>query len=375
MLKRTTVVLIVLAMSAAVCLAAPGDERDRKIQAMKMKIDVLRLKASKLKAAGEAEAAEECARRADQMQEELRAWAGGGEAREKPRLEKILHGLEMGVVALKELGRKEEAIRLNGIADEVRREMKGRQADDRERRAAREQIEVMRVAVHGFREFEKGEAAERLEQKIRAIELALEGRRDEEARGIRERAPGREETAKLLFAASGLWADLGHETKAAACEKLAHVFAPDARKWPERERRVGPEQAPLVHRLEVMHLAMEVLRDAGRRDLVEAMERAAHALKLEIVGREDPEAREIRAKAPGPEDQIEILMLAAKLWKEHGKLDKAEWCAKEANAIREGRKRERSPEPEAAELRERIDRLERMLGEISRELKELKGRR
>ena len=101
-------------------------------------------------------------------------------------LEGILHGLEHGIVALEKLGRHEELKRLQGIANDVRGELKAarRQRGGGERELLVSQLELLRLARPALAEAGRGDAAELIQRAVRARETVLEGRRDEEAQAI-----------------------------------------------------------------------------------------------------------------------------------------------------------------------------------------------
>ncbi len=121
-----------------------------------------------------------------------------------------------------------------------------------EREVALNQLEVMRMALHGLREAERGDAVEMLTLAIRSREMMLEGRRDEEAQRVRERAPDRQQLAEILSMASKLWREFDNADKSVAVGRLAEQFS-RSRERPVREqeqrevrrRRVGPRELGL----------------------------------------------------------------------------------------------------------------------------------
>ncbi len=142
------------------------------------------------------------------------------------------------------------------IRREDREREEGREREERERqrerdedRATRErpkserevvlhQLEVMRMALPALKEAERGDAVELLTLAIRARELMLEGRRDEEAQSIRERAPNREQLVEILSVAAKLWREFGHADKSVAIGRLAEQLSrAERRQVGEREER------------------------------------------------------------------------------------------------------------------------------------------
>jgi biopolymer transport protein ExbD len=92
------------------------------------------------------------------------------------------------------------------------------------------------MALPALKEANRGDAAELLMMAIRSRELLLEGRRDEEAQRIRERAPGREQVAEILSMAAKLWREFGKAEKGAVVGQLAEQLA-------GRRRRQAKERA------------------------------------------------------------------------------------------------------------------------------------
>ncbi len=129
----------------------------------------------------------------------------------------------------------------------VRRE--GQRDEDRargerpksEREVVVHQLEVMRMALPALKEANRADAAELLTLAIRSRELLLEGRRDEEAQRIRERAPGREQVAEILSMAVKLWREFGKAEKGAVVGQLAEQLAGRGRRQ-AKERAERPDQ-------------------------------------------------------------------------------------------------------------------------------------
>lgn len=132
---------------------------------------------------------------------------------------------------------------------EIRRERdEGRARRERpgsEREVALHQLEVMRIALHALREAERGDATELLTLAIRSREMMLEGRRDEEAQRIRERAPNRRQLAEILSLASRLWREFDNADKSVAVGRLAEQFSGS------RERQVKEQEQREVRKRRV----------------------------------------------------------------------------------------------------------------------------
>jgi hypothetical protein len=251
----------------------------------------------------------------------------------------------------------------------------------------KQQVEVFKIALHGLQEAEKRDAADVLQRAIRAREVMLEGRRDDEAYMIRERAPSREHLAKVLTMAAGVWREFNNQEKAAMVGRLAEQLAsrpgdrkPQRERGEERprERTERPTEREIVMRwIEVMKTAMLALREGERGDAVEILERAIRAYEVGLEGRTDDEAHGIRERMPNPGHLTEALTLASNLWREFNNEEKAAVVgrlAKELGALRE-RERER-PVRERREVEEREHhRVERASAgrEMRGEVERLKG--
>ncbi len=107
-----------------------------------------------------------------------------------------------------------------------------------EREVALHQLEVMRMALSALKEAERGDAVEMLTLAIRAREMMLEGRRDEEAQRVRERAPNRQQLVEILSMASKLWRELDNADKSVAVGRLAEQLSDSrGRQVKEQEER------------------------------------------------------------------------------------------------------------------------------------------
>ena len=139
--------------------------------------------------------------------------------------EGVIDALERGTVALEAIDRLDAADMLRRITDEYVNQGKNRRTDsdrgDRERAIARKQLETIRLARKALLEADRPDAADILQRTIRAREVGLEGRRDEEAREIRRNAPELGAQIEILALASRLWREFGHEEKAATVGQLA----------------------------------------------------------------------------------------------------------------------------------------------------------
>lgn len=237
-----------------------------------------------------------------------------------------------------------------------------------ERDILKQQVEVFKIAIKGLLEAEKKDAAEVLQRAIRAREVVLEERRDDEAHQIRERAPSRGQLAEILALAAGVWREFNNEEKAAAVGRVAEEFASqpgDRKRGREhaeerpRERTERPNEREIARRqLEVMKTALPALREGERGDAVELLERAIRAYEVMLEGRRDDEAHKIRERMPNRGQLAEILTMASNLWREFNNQDKAEVVGQLAREFAGQGDRERE--------RERPDRERRAAGERER---------
>ena len=213
---------------------------------------------------------------------------------------------------------------------EVRREREGEEGRAREERAKSErevaihQLEVMGMALHALKEANRADAVELLTLAIRAREMMLEGRRDDEANAVRERAPNREQLVDILLVAARLWREFDKPDKGAVVEQLAEKMAASRRpRVSERERRGDSERQAAQRQIEIMRYALHALAEAEKKDAADLLELAIHARELMLEGRRDEEAARIREGAPSRGAQIEILALAEKILKELGQEERA----------------------------------------------------
>ena len=151
------------------------------------------------------------------------------------------------------------------------------------------------------------------------------------------------------------------------------------------KRDEHPEIQEARRQLEVLRVAFHGLREGEKREAMERMEHAIHVLELDIAGRRDEEAQEIRKRGPDRGERIELLRLAAKLWDGFGHEEKArtirelaEQMARQASDRRpEAGEREREREErfemlqhQIHELRQAVERLEERVRVLHRRLDE-----
>jgi len=262
---KTTVwaVLTVLAGFAA------AGEAEREIEETIERIERLMAEAKELEEDGRHDRARKLRAKAEDMRARVRAFEErrrreGGD--DRARMERILAGLEHGIGALDALGRRDEANHLREIAQDVRRKMKHhgerRAAAGREADIVRGWIQTMRIAMRALLGADREELAHQLEHAIHAYELGLEGRRDPEAKRIRETAPSRANQAELLLVAARILDERGHGDASERVEELGRHFAELERRRGHRSRRRHEREERETHArhveyVEHLHRALE----------------------------------------------------------------------------------------------------------------------
>jgi hypothetical protein len=101
----------------------------------------------------------------------------------------------------------------------------------------------MRAAMGALMKRDRKDSAQLMEHAIHAMELRLEGRRDEEAQNIIRRAPKTGGMVELLMMSSEILADMGKRELAHAVAKLGKQYR---KRW-EHERK-GREHKELDRR-------------------------------------------------------------------------------------------------------------------------------
>lgn len=303
--------------------------------------------------------------------------------RTRAELGKVLEGLKKGIWALRQIGRNEEAQHLGNIAEGVARRLdqdaRGRREQeqhgerergaDAERQEGRRQLAVMRYAVEGLVRADRHDGADLVERAMHALKLRLDGRRDEEAMRIRDQAPGRERLIELLSLAARELHEQGRAERSKAVRELASKSrrpreagrAHDTDRRRETDRRPDAQHEPgrseiIQRQMEVMQLALAALREAERKDLAETIERAINLRRVNLLGLEGERADMVRERAPSLGQTVEILYLAARLWREFGDDDKAEAIADLAEHMWAQRERSDRDRPQRDRRRNRDDR-------------------
>ncbi len=384
--KRTLLALPLILILAGPCLA----QDEREIDQVRERISHMIHEADDLQAAGRTEKAqvlrEEAAKLKRHLVERIEHAKRGERGSDR---HEIMEGLERGIVALKKLGREEEAHHLQRLAAEVRQdsEPRRREGERTERQVAIEQIEIMQMAMPALREGERRDAADLLEHAIHARKLGLEGRRDEEAAHIRESAPSLGNQAEILMLAAELWQEFGNREKAQAVGHLGRQFAEQSRARQRRgQERERPEQRRTERevaqeQIEIMEIGIHGLEEAGKLDAADLLERAFRARLMNLQGRRDEESMHIREASPSLGEQAELLGMSARIWAEFGHERKVDALRRLSSQFREkaqrqGRETERSRKEDRRDRAERpgVDGLNERVAHIERRLEEMSAR-
>ncbi len=261
-------------------------------------------------------------RRTMDIRREVLRWREG--ARDRPEAERPMVHLEQMEGQLKEvvaghLERMGRALRevLGAHLERMEAELRELRAHvermERELQELREENERLRSQLREARGPRRGR--ERQIRERREVERRREGREQEEREVRREREEGRA-----------------------------------TRERPKSEREV------VLHQLEVMRMALPALKEAERWDAVELLTLAIRAREVMLEGRKDEEAHRIRERSPSREQLVEILSVAAKLWREFGKAEKSDVVGQLAEQLSGARKRQVSEREEREVRRRRTER-------------------
>jgi hypothetical protein len=155
-----------------------------------------------------------------------------------PGREQIMEILVLAERIYREFDMGDRAEKLSRMTEELwpRRERARQQARPGRNEEAIHVVEVMRTALKALKEAERHDSAELLHRAIRAREVQLEGRRDQEAARIREQAPTLGQQIELLAYAAKLWEEFGHEEKAKVVGELARQLRSSWQRGNDRRR-------------------------------------------------------------------------------------------------------------------------------------------
>lgn len=252
----------------------------------------------------------------------------------------LFHHLEGVIVALKKLGRGEEAKKVTEFAGELKRSLgraggrgeKGRRersGADRERQAARRQVEIMAFASRVLADVGNESAAKSLRRAAAGIETRLAGKRP-------GNLPSRRENMTHLRMAAGALGKAGKRDKAEAVGKLARQF------YEQDQRSRGNRK-----RTQERDRRREEEREEARE------EKGEHGERRRVVRREVRVERRSRK----------------------GERDEREEEEEDEDEDDRGDRREQRGRDRLQNLEERLRRLEKIVGEMRRDVQRLRDRR
>lgn len=258
---------------------------------------------------------------------------------------------------------------------------------EREIEAARKRLEAMLREAEELQAAGHADEARRLRKKAEDLGAAIERAHEKARRG---REPNeREEIREILH---GLERGIDALRKLKRHEEAEHLaeIAAHVRRELEKRHEARKEKEVAEWQIRVMRWGVEALVKAKRHDGADLLERALHARRLTLEGRRDEEAMEIRRRAPGLEDQAELMRVAADWLAEWGQKEKAAAADKLAKQLAEKARQRRGREPhgererperlgqamhEVERLHERVAHLERVIMELREEVRELRRER
>jgi hypothetical protein len=351
-----------------------GGDWERQI--VKHQIEVLKMARAALDEAGKRDAAD-MARRAIRVREINLEGRRDEEAQEirrrAPSREETIKLLRWAEKLYRKWGDEEKAEKLSRMTEKLWSRPEDRPHSGRsERDQVRREIEILSLAKPALREAGRMDSLEILEHAIHARELALEGRRDEHAMHIRKTAPDMGAQIEVLAYSARLWREFGNEDKAEVLERLAHELKA------RRKDRLSEGRELLKHEIEVFGIAAHAFEEAEKPDAADIMRRAAHVRKLRLSGRRGEEAERVLRSAPSPEQEMELLGHASRLWEEWGHEEKARALDKLAGKMRSHlrdhrpRREEGPRERQIDQLHQRMDELERAIRALREELEHLR---
>ena len=243
-------------------------------------------------------------------------------------------------------------------------------------RAALVLVALASLSVGGGEE-EKIEAARARYRALtsEAAELERQGR-VEEARALGARIEHRREILDGLERGIEALQRLGRHEEARQLRRILAEFRDDG----DREYKGRVESlfdfvlgrddpgAEARRQQRVLRWAVEILVERERIDAAELVERAMHALRLRIEGRDDPEARRIQAGAPGRDNLAEALLLAERLLRESDRLEKAEAVEEVVRSLLGKRRPHRERDLRRERILRRLHELEAQVGQLEREI-------
>ena len=382
----TTISLIVI----SIALLASADlvaAQEAEIEAVREKIEVLLKEAERLQDNGAADKAERLVQQAQELKARL------AEAnKQRPRkssdreLGEILRGLKAGAASLRTLGRADAAERLERTAAELQKTAADggrRTRGPNEREVALRQIKIMRIAVRGLLNAGRRDSAHLMELAIHAMELDLEGVRNEKAARVRKSAPNLGQRVELLMFAASKLREAGKLEQASAVANLGEQLLERFRgrqerasEGEQRERRLkdgDKEREVAAAQIEVMRTALVALREGERSEWADVLNRTIRARSVRLRRLKGPQAKNALEREPKLEQTVEALSLAAELWREFRNQKNAGAVGRLARRLAASRESAKNERPRKRAGRQRLKQLEDEIAELQNALKERLG--
>ncbi len=389
--KRTinfVTVAIPLVVTVVAWLASPAfvKGQETEIEVVRKKIERLLKKAERLQDEGAADKAERLVKQAQDLKARL---AKSNENRRRKKsggeLGEILSGLKAGAASLRDLGRREEAEKLERLAAELQKKAAAggkRRRGESEREVALGQIKIMRIALQGLLDAGREDSAELMERVILAQELALKGIRNKKAIAVRESAPNLGQRTELLMFAARKLRDAGKKEQASAVanlgEQLLKRFRAQQKQGREGEQRERPREGGSKERkvaaaqIAVMRTALVALREGERKDRADLLKRAIQAREVRRERLKGKEAEFVLEREPNLGQTVEALVLAAKLWREFGHQKNTAAVRQLAEKLA-GSERPKKERPEKGEELQRLKQLEEEVAKLKAALDQRLG--
>lgn len=258
------------------------------------------------------------------------------QSKKDERLANLIERLEVGMSALEELGQRDALEMVQRIANELREKraaLRGRPSreENDEIRTVRNRLKVMRTAVEAFVKVNRHDAAELVEYAMHARELAIEGRRDEEANRIRERAPNRGQLAETLGAAAKLYRKWDMPDRAEALADLSETYAKQWKRQQratERERESGESLESLATRVEIIRMARAAFAETGDKKNAKVLEGVIHYGELLLEGVSGERLSKAAKAIPSKGNLVEYMSWASHKYGEWGHEKRAASCRK-----------------------------------------------
>ncbi len=236
----------------------------------------------------------------------------------------------------------------------------------RELEAVKQRIDAMMREAEELQEVGRLDAAERVRQRAEQLGERIERQLDRRRHAQAKEVEHLHKVLEGLEHGMGALRELGRHEELEALERVAHDVRRELegrRDRPQRERerahRGENEREMAMHQLEILRMAMPALREGERRDAADLLEHAIHARELGLEGRRDDEAQHIRETAPNRGQQAEILGLASRLWREFGHEERARAVGELAEQMRARLHRQRDEHAQRGQDRPRWEARER----------------